>query len=161
MSKKWKFYLNHCTINHQAPTCNNSRRKSFCLNNYFPACPVGLLVMACWETNCRSSCFSLKHFNHESSTSGHICYWLLKRGDNYTFTQLSMESCKHACSNVCCPDVIYLYDFSMITTIRKGKTSVLCKSVFRIFVPEGLFEHRWTIIFEAASLLLVDKWRIR
>ena len=28
-----------------------------------------------------------------------------------------------ACSNVCCPDVIYLYDFSMIKTIRKAKTS--------------------------------------
>ena len=39
--------------------------------------------------------------------------------------------------------------------------ALLCKSVFRIFVPKGFFKHGWTIIFEAASLLLVDKWRIR
>ena len=39
--------------------------------------------------------------------------------------------------------------------------ALLCKSVFRIFVPKGFFKHGWTIIFEAASFMLVDKWRIR
>ena len=39
--------------------------------------------------------------------------------------------------------------------------ALLCKSALRIFVPEGLFKHGWTIIFEAASLMLVDKWRIQ
>ena len=54
----------------------------------------------------------------KSSTSGHICYWLLKRGDNYTFTQLRLE----LCNNLRCPGVIYLCVL-IIEIIRTAKTS--------------------------------------